>query len=68
MKRDSTISAAKDPAAATAYGRQRGPGSRPSGNSQATAVTAANSSGQPRSPKSTAHAPPGSAPGSASTA
>jgi hypothetical protein len=59
---------AKDSTAPIAHGRQRGEGSRPSGKTQAIAVTPANSSGQERSESRIAQSPPGSEPGWPSTA
>src|SRR5438067_5997341 len=64
---ESSRKTANDTIAAKAIGRQRGEGSRPSGKTNAIAVNAANTVGQPDWSKSTAHSAPGSDPGRSSS-
>ena len=66
-RNESSRKRVNDAIAAYAIGRQRGDGSRPSGKTNAIAVNAANTVGQPDWSKSTAHAAPGSDPGRSST-
>src|SRR6266550_6882143 len=65
-RNESSRKTAKDVIAAKAIGRHRGEGSRPSGKTNAIAVDAAKSVGQPDWSKSTAHSAPGSDPGRSS--